>query len=127
MFITGDTKEQVIAEFKKRYDQLTGEKAEKKAVTFDIYSDDRRASWVVGKKVGRNYIPLSKPFENVADARRYREENYDALVAELEKRKAIPNDGATSTSLGLARTCGPVPMLRRRCSATPLVSWCRVW
>jgi hypothetical protein len=92
MFITGDTKEQVIAEFRKRYDQLTGEKAEKKAVTFDIYSDDRRASWVVGKKVGRNYIPLSKPFENVADARRYREENYDALVAELEKRKAIPNE-----------------------------------
>lgn len=92
MFITGDTKEQVIAEFKQRYEQLTGEKAEKKAVTFDIYSNDRRASWVVGKKVGRNYIPLSKPFENVADARRYRDENYDALVAELEKRKAIPNE-----------------------------------
>lgn len=89
---SGSSKAGVIEEFKRHYDQLTSQESKPKAVSFDIYSSDNRRSWIVGKKVGRNYLPLTEPFEKVNDARQYRTDNYDELVSKLEKAKEIPRE-----------------------------------
>ncbi|MGL6501832.1 LPD38 domain-containing protein [Aeromonas caviae] len=88
----GDTKEQVLAAFKARYDQLTDTNSKPKAVSFDIYSRKNGSGWVVGKKVGRNYLDLSQPFELVAEARAYRDAHEDELIAKLKRRKDIPDE-----------------------------------
>lgn len=88
----GDTKEQVLAAFKARYDQLTDTNSKPKAVSFDIYSRKNGSGWVVGKKVGRNYLDLSQPFEQVAEARAYRDAHQDELIAQLKRRKDIPDE-----------------------------------
>ncbi len=88
----GDTKEQVLAAFKARYDQLTDTNSKPKAVSFDIYSRKNGSGWVVGKKVGRNYLDLSQPFELVAEARAYRDAHQDELIAKLKRRKDIPDE-----------------------------------
>lgn len=89
---SGSSKAEVIAEFKRHYEQLTSQERKPKAVSFDIYSNDNRRSWIVGKKVGRNYLALTEPFEKVSDARQYRADNYDELVSKLEKAKEIPRE-----------------------------------
>ncbi|MGL4755685.1 MAG: LPD38 domain-containing protein [Aeromonadaceae bacterium] len=89
---SGSSKAEVIAEFKRHYEQLTSQESKPKAVSFDIYSNDNRRSWIVGKKVGRNYLALTEPFEKVSDARQYRADNYDELVSKLEKAKEIPRE-----------------------------------
>ncbi|MCE9926593.1 LPD5 domain-containing protein [Aeromonas media] len=88
----GETKEQVLAAFKARYDQLTDTNSKPKAVSFDIYSRKNGSGWVVGKKVGRNYLDLSQPFEQVAEARAYRDAHQDELIAQLKRRKDIPDE-----------------------------------
>lgn len=88
----GDTKEQVLAAFKARYDQLTDTNSKPKAVSFDIYSRKNGSGWVVGKKVGRNYLDLSQPFDQVAEARAYRDAHQDELIAQLKRRKDIPDE-----------------------------------
>ena len=88
----GDTKEQVLAAFKARYDQLTDTNSKPKAVSFDIYSRKNGSGWVVGKKVGRNYLDLSQPFEQAAEARAYRDAHQDELIAQLKRRKDIPDE-----------------------------------
>lgn len=88
----GDTKEQVLAAFKARYDQLTDTNSKPKAVSFDIYSRKNGSGWFVGKKVGRNYLDLSQPFEQVAEARAYRDAHQDELIAQLKRRKDIPDE-----------------------------------
>ncbi len=88
----GDTKEQVLAAFKARYDQLTDTNSKPKAVSFDIYSRKNGSGWVVGKRVGRNYLDLSQPFELVAEARAYRDAHQDELIAKLKRRKDIPDE-----------------------------------
>ena len=90
MLAQGDTKQQAIDAFKRQYEALTAEASKPKAISFDIYSHGAGKGWVVGKKVGRNYLDLSPPFEKVGDARAYREEHQDELVAKLAQRKAIP-------------------------------------
>lgn len=89
---SGSSKAEVIAEFKRHYEQLTSQESKPKAVSFDIYSNDNRRSWIVGKKVGRNYLALTEHFEKVSDARQYRADNYDELVSKLEKAKEIPRE-----------------------------------
>lgn len=88
----GDTKEQVLAAFKARYDQLTDTNSKPKVVSFDIYSRKNGSGWVVGKKVGRNYLDLSQPFDQVAEARAYRDTHQDELIAQLKRRKDIPDE-----------------------------------
>ncbi|MGE6123933.1 LPD38 domain-containing protein [Aeromonas rivipollensis] len=90
--VHGDTKEQVLAAFKARYDQLTDTNSKPKVVSFDIYSRKNGSGWVVGKKVGRNYLDLSQPFEQVAEARAYRDTHQDELIAQLKRRKDIPDE-----------------------------------
>ncbi|MGY3876357.1 LPD38 domain-containing protein [Aeromonas enteropelogenes] len=89
---SGASKAEVISEFKRHYEQLTSQESKPKAVSFDIYSSDNRKSWIVGKKVGRNYLALTEPFEKVSDARQYRADKYDELVSKLEKAKEIPRE-----------------------------------
>lgn len=92
IIVQADSKAQAIDEFKRRYEELTSADKKPKAATFDIYSEDGRRTWQVGKKVGRNYIPLSPVFNNLSEARTYRDERHDELVKVLEARKAIPNE-----------------------------------
>ncbi|MGY3944807.1 LPD38 domain-containing protein [Aeromonas tecta] len=89
---TGDTKQETIAAFKDRYEELTAEASKPKAVTFDIYSRDDGKGWFVGKKLGRNYLDLTPAFKNVKEARTYRAEHQDELIAKLEQHKAIPRE-----------------------------------
>lgn len=89
---SGSSKAEVIAAFKQRYDQLTQEGTKPKAVSFAIYSRRHGQGWVVGKKVGRNHLDLTEAFDNVSDARLYRDNHYDELVSKLEKAKEIPHE-----------------------------------
>ncbi|MFB0774324.1 LPD38 domain-containing protein [Aeromonas salmonicida] len=89
---TGDTKQETIAAFKDRYEELTAEASKPKAVAFDIYSRDDGNGWFVGKKLGRNYLDLTPAFKDVKEARTYRAEHQDELIAKLEQHKAIPRE-----------------------------------
>lgn len=89
---TGDTKQEAIAAFKARYEELTAEATKPKAVSFDVYSREDGKGWFVGKKLGRNYLDLTPAFKDVKEARAYRAEHQDELIAKLEKRKAIPRE-----------------------------------
>lgn len=89
---TGDSKQEAIAAFKVRYEELTAEASKPKAVTFDIYSRDDGKGWFVGKKLGRNYLDLTPAFKDVKEARAYRAEHQDELIAKLEQHKAIPRE-----------------------------------
>ncbi|WP_303805616.1 LPD38 domain-containing protein [Aeromonas rivipollensis] len=89
---TGDTKQEAIAAFKARYEELTAEPSKPKAVTFDIYSRDDGKGWFVGKKLGRNFLDLTPAFKDVKEARAYRAEHQDGLIAKLEQHKAIPRE-----------------------------------
>ncbi|WP_421215966.1 LPD38 domain-containing protein [Aeromonas enteropelogenes] len=89
---TGSNKTEAIAAFQSHYEQLTAQESKPKAVSFDIYSSDSRKSWIVGKKVGRNYLALTPPFESLSDARKYRDEHYDDLISKLDKAKEIPSE-----------------------------------
>jgi len=88
----GDTKEEVIAKFKSLYEGLSAKDNAKKQVTFDIYSKHRVDGFFVGKKLGRNYIDLAGPFATVKEARTYKAESQDELLAKLEKVKEIPRE-----------------------------------
>ncbi|MFM4777044.1 LPD38 domain-containing protein [Aeromonas veronii] len=89
---SGSSKAEVLAKFKRRYDELTQEVSKPKAISFDIYSRGNRQGWIIGKKVGRNHLDLTESFENVSDARKYRVDHYDELVSKLEKAKKIPRE-----------------------------------
>ena len=78
------------------------------------------ALWRVGKKVG-NYIPLSPVFNNLSEARTYRDERHDELVKVLEASKAIPTSAAISTKPRAGEDiCAVEPMSRHSCS--PMLS-----
>ncbi len=82
----------MIAAFRHRYDQLTQADSKPKAISFAIYSRRDGQGWIVGKKVGRNHLDLTAAFDNVSDARKYRDDHYDELVSKLEKAKEIPHE-----------------------------------
>lgn len=86
---SGDTREAAIDQFAERYATMTIQQPAKKEVSFDLYSKRGQDGIWIGKKVGRNYIDLEK-FDTIKEARAYRTENHDALVAKLEKAKEIP-------------------------------------
>lgn len=89
---SGTSKAEVIVAFKHRYDQLTQAGSKPKAISFAIYSRRNGQGWIVGKKVGRNHLDLTAAFDNVSDARKYRDYHYDELVSKLEKAKEIPHE-----------------------------------
>lgn len=85
-----DTKEEAIAKFKEMYAALGGKADQKKQITFDIYSKYKVNGYFIGKKVGRNHIDLAGPFDTVKEARTYKSESQDELVAKLAKAKETP-------------------------------------
>lgn len=89
---TGFTKEEALQAFKAKYDSLNINPAAKKEVTFDIYSKRGQDGYFIGKKVGRNYIDLAGPFENVKAAREHKATKQAELVATLEKAKEVPQE-----------------------------------
>jgi Large polyvalent protein associated domain 38/Large polyvalent protein-associated domain 5/Large polyvalent protein-associated domain 1/ADP-Ribosyltransferase in polyvalent proteins len=89
---TGFTKEEALQAFKAKYDSLDINPAAKKEVTFDIYSKRGQDGYFIGKKMGRNYIDLAGPFENVKLAREHKATKQAELVATLEKAKEIPQE-----------------------------------
>lgn len=89
---TGFTKEEALQAFKAKYDSLDINPAAKKEVTFDIYSKRGQDGYFIGKKMGRNYIDLAGPFENVKLAREHKATKQAELVATLEKAKEIPRE-----------------------------------
>lgn len=89
---SGATREEALKAFKKEYDSLDINPAAKKEVTFDIYSKRGQDGYFIGKKVGRNYIDLAGPFENVKAAREHKATKQAELVAKLEKSKEIPQE-----------------------------------
>ena len=88
--VTADTREDAISKFKESFDTLMNGATEKKATEFAIYSRGKDKKYYVGKKVGRNYVDLSVGFVTVKEARDYRNNNQDELVAKLEKFKEAP-------------------------------------
>jgi hypothetical protein len=88
----GFTKEEALQAFKEKYNSLNINPAAKKEVTFDIYSKRGQDGYFIGKKMGRNYIDLAGPFENVKAAREHKATKQAELVASLEKAKEIPQE-----------------------------------
>lgn len=87
----GDTKEEAIAAFKKAWPTLTEDVAKKKAgVDFKVYSRDKRKTWSIGKKIGREFVDLKNGIATVAEARAYIAENQEALEEALKKYKETP-------------------------------------
>lgn len=86
----GKTKEEAIANFKEKYKDLSEKKTDKK-IKFDLYQykADPKTYWL-GKKVGQTSIDL-KSFATIPEAKAFLKENYDDLVAELQKRKYQPD------------------------------------
>lgn len=63
----------------------------KRKTKLDIYRVTRTGEIIVGKKVASGkFIDLKGGFENGRAARTYLNENYDDLVALLEKKKSVP-------------------------------------
>lgn len=63
----------------------------KRKTKLDIYRVTRTGEIIVGKKVASGkFIDLKGGFENGRQARAYLNENYDDLVALLEKKKNVP-------------------------------------
>jgi hypothetical protein len=89
---TGATRDEALKAFKEKYDALDITPSAKKEVTFDIYSKRGKDGYFIGKKIGRNYIDLAGPFENVKAARDHKATKQDELVATLEKAKEIPQE-----------------------------------
>jgi hypothetical protein len=85
----GDTREEVLDTFRKLLSAGVLDKKRNDTVRFDIYSYRTKDGFWIGKKVGKHYIDL-KHFETSKEARDYKVEHYDDLVAELAKRKDIP-------------------------------------
>jgi Large polyvalent protein-associated domain 5/Large polyvalent protein associated domain 38/Large polyvalent protein-associated domain 1 len=88
---TGDTKEEALANFKKKYDELDAVAAVKKA-SYDIFTKSSSKSYFVGKKIGRNVAELAGPFNSLKEARDYRQNNLAELDKKLEKYKEIPRE-----------------------------------
>lgn len=87
---SGDTREAAIEAFKKVYDSIdTAPKTRRTGAKFIIYTKDKRKTWVVGTKIGRNYIDLRTGLTDVAEARRIVGEEAEQLQAQLDNMRDI--------------------------------------
>lgn len=86
----GNTKEEAIEGFRKKYESLSDQKGQKE-VNFDIYTRTRTGQVFIGKKIGSEYIDL-KQFDTVKEAAEYLKNNKEELVKLLNQFKAIPSE-----------------------------------
>jgi len=84
--VSADTEAEALKAFKAKYESMSS--APKKGTDFIIWSSGGK--YHVGKKIGRDYVELAKPFDTVADARQYRAENQAELESKLERYRSAP-------------------------------------
>lgn len=87
--VAANSKEEALAQFKAKYDDLDlGPKA-KGQPQFSIYRRRGAEGAIIGKKIGREYIDLKK-FADVKEARAYLKDNLAELEKALEQYKTTP-------------------------------------
>ncbi|WP_283130759.1 PLxRFG domain-containing protein [Enterovibrio norvegicus] len=86
----GDTQDAAIEGFKAQYEKLMSQPKKRKSASFDVYTKRSEPGYFVGKKVGRSYIDLAGPIDNLGEARRMVDEDYDALTDKLDAAKFTP-------------------------------------
>lgn len=92
-----DTKEDAIAEFKRKYDSLELGSSAKAKPSFTIYQRRGKPGAFVGKKIGREYIDLHKA-DDLKAARDYLQNNVPALEKALEAYKDTPYERNTENA-----------------------------
>lgn len=95
---TGKTREEALDNLRKALDQIPESTKAGKAVRFNIYRDRYSNEVFIGKKIGKNVVRLKVFDDDVKAARKYLEENQQALEAQLEKMKQIPDHRRKSNS-----------------------------
>ena len=87
-----DTREEAVTALKKHLENVAKIPKGKKITKFEIYKyrNELKRGWVIGKKVGRNYIDLNEGFDTSAEAVEYMESNRSELEENLDKKKKIP-------------------------------------
>lgn len=84
-----DTREQAVEYLKAKL--ATAPETGERKTKLDIYQVTKTGEIIVGKKVGSGkFIDLKKGFTSVKEARQFLNENYEQLLAELEKQKDVP-------------------------------------
>lgn len=86
---TGNTKEEAIAEFKKKYDSFNKKEKPDKKQQLVIYR--RRKKYFIAKKLRRGYLEL-KEFETGKEASEYLKENRGSLEDMVQKYKEVPHE-----------------------------------
>jgi len=90
----GNTRDAAIGNFKAEFDNIDTQPKASKQVKFSIYSYRRgpkAGRFVIGKKLGKDRIDL-REFDNIKEARKYLDENHDALVSDFKRWKELPAD-----------------------------------
>lgn len=87
--VAANSKEEALAQFKAKYDDLDlGPKAKGQS-QFSIYRRRGAEGAIIGKKIGREYIDLKK-LADVKEARAYLQDNLAELEKALEQYKTTP-------------------------------------
>ncbi|WP_444668343.1 PLxRFG domain-containing protein [Cereibacter changlensis] len=94
---SAETREGAIEAFKKAVGGLENKTRTDRQTKFIIYSTDRRQSWTVGVKLGKNHIDL-RNLPTVAEARKVIADESDALQAKLDRMRDIPSERRESNS-----------------------------
>lgn len=96
----GQTRDEAIANFAARYNEIDTQPEAKRQVSFTIYSyrsGAKAGQFWIGKKVGRDYLDL-RGFSSAKEAREYLRNNQAELEAELARRRDIPPERKESNS-----------------------------
>ncbi|WP_022727209.1 LPD5 domain-containing protein [Fodinicurvata sediminis] len=86
----GETREDAIADFVERYNEIETQPKASKQVRFEIYSYRGQEGYWIGKKIGRDQIDL-RHFSTVKEARQFLANNREQLEQDLEAFRHIPD------------------------------------
>lgn len=88
-----DTREEAVAALREHLSRRGAAPGKARQTRFEVYkyrSPGKAKGWVIGKKMGRNYLDLQEGFSSSREAREYLEANRDALESRLAQYKTIP-------------------------------------
>ena len=90
----GKTREEAIAAFKKKFNELEWDKPKKKKdISFSIYYKRNNPQAIfIGKKIGRDFVDLAGPFATAEEARTHEREHGDELAKKLAEMKELPDE-----------------------------------
>jgi len=86
---SGDTRAEALDAFKAAYPTLDVS-PKKQAADFIVYSYRGKPGFYIGKKISGKTFDLAGPFDNVKEARAYKDAENEALLDKLEKIKEVP-------------------------------------